>query len=124
VDFFLFCLFSDTIHRTFLTHHVKEKQHLCPDLSTKVNVQILSIHMEEHTTVRIQTKYDTLPFFRFQHNHFECVFRSAILKLETPSVTGDIGRVRQTYRLHSQSHITTNHAQPILSKWVVSTKTN
>jgi len=78
----------------------------------RVNVQIVSIHREEHTHKQhseFKLNIDTLPFFRFQHNHFECVFRSSILKLETLSVTGDIWtRWIKTHRLHSHLTSTTN----------------
>jgi hypothetical protein len=45
-----------------------------------------SIHRERRHIKQIQTGDGTLPFFRFQHNHLECVIRSAILKLKTPMV--------------------------------------
>lgn len=43
------------------------------------------IHSYKRNKLKIRDH--TLPFFRFQHNHFESVFLSAILKSETPSVT-------------------------------------
>ena len=98
---------NNYVHRINTERIIKEKQHLCPDISTEGNVQIaIDPQGRTHTTEWIQTKYDTLPFFRFQHNHFECVFRSSILKLETPSVTGDIGRVgfKKKKNTHTHTH--------------------
>jgi hypothetical protein len=76
---------SNFIHKINTSKTNKQKQYMC-QLLLRSHCANPTNSQKEHNKW-IQTTDDTLPFFRFQHNHFERVYRSAILKLETPSVT-------------------------------------